>query len=95
VRIVHVRPLSGAWPIFIAGPHDPDLGWTAECADLGVVARGATWAELLANCVRGIDALLGPDEEALTVLGYAVDGYSTAMGLGTHYDVMFEVRQTD
>jgi hypothetical protein len=93
MRIVEVRLAPERdWPVFLCG-RDDDLGWTAECAELGVTARGATWAELASNCARAIDAVLGGEDEAgLAALGIAVEGYASAPGHGTRWDLPFDLR---
>lgn len=92
MRLVRLQARD-AWPAFDAA-HDPDLGWTAECISLGVMARGSTWSELMINCARGIEAVLAPeDADGLATLGFDVDGQSGAPGDGTRYDVAFEVRR--
>jgi hypothetical protein len=93
MRIVEVELMSGRnWPVFTSG-RDDDLGWTAECPELGIIARGATWSELTQNCARAMDAVLSSvDEPGLAELGFSIAGYSAAPGHGTHWDLPFNLR---
>lgn len=92
MKIIHLKR-TGPWPEFLA-KRDPDFGWVAECDELGIRARGATWAELLIGCAKGIDALLAVDGESRLGDFYcSVDSYSTVPGPGTRYDLPFEVRK--
>jgi len=94
LRVILVRPLAGhPRPLFVAPDHDEDLGWTAQCPELGITARGSTWWDLLSNCARALDAILQAEgEDGLPSLGYETYGHLTLPGLGTRFDLPFDIR---